>query len=116
MNIFTNITDSLIYEKEFNKNKNAIELVRFNSNYDKVIAHHDKENLCFRFFKELNLKRNDKLIDNHDNIYFVDEVIVNQPYLIKKRRINIWRERISNNNCKVYKTVNRITRQHKTMC
>lgn len=84
MNIFTNITDSLIYEKEFNKNKNAIELVRFNSNYDKVIAHHDKENLCFRFFKELNLKRNDKLIDNHDNIYFVDEVIVNQPYLIKK--------------------------------
>ena len=84
MNFFTNITDSLIYEKEFNKNKNAIELVRFNSNYDKVIAHHDKENLCFRFFKELNLKRNDKLIDNHDNIYFVDEVIVNQPYLIKK--------------------------------
>jgi len=84
MNIFTNLKDALVYEKDFNKDKNAIELVRFNSSYDKVIAHHDKEKHCFRFFKELNLKRNDKLIDKHDNIYYVDEVIINQPYSIKK--------------------------------
>ena len=87
MKIIDKISDKFIYEKEFNNNKNAITLVRFNANYDKVIAHHDKEEMCLRFFNELNLKRNDKLIDKHDNIYFVDEVIINQPFYIKKEGV-----------------------------
>lgn len=84
MKILDKISDKLIYEKEFNSDKSSITLVRFNANYDKVIAQHDKEKMTLRFFNELNLKRNDKLIDQHDNIYYVDEVIINQPYSIKK--------------------------------
>ncbi len=81
MKILDDIKDLLIFQKEFNKT--AIKLVRFNSSYDVVYAQHDKENLTFRFFKELNLKRNDKLIDEHDNIYFIEEVAINQPFKIK---------------------------------
>lgn len=73
-------SDTLFNENEFNKG--AIELVRFNSTYDRVFAIHDKENSELRFFKELNLKRNDKLIDKHDNVYFVEEVIIDQPYIL----------------------------------
>lgn len=82
MKIIENITDSLLYEKQFNKNQNSIELVRFNANYDKVYAIHNKEDNTLRFFKELNLKKNDKLIDKHDNLYFVEEVILNQPFKV----------------------------------
>ena len=82
--MFDFFKDKFIFEKEFNNDKSAITLVRFNANYDKVIAHHDKENNTLRFFNELNLKRNDKLIDEHDNIYYVEEVIINQPFKIKK--------------------------------
>ncbi len=81
MKIIDNLKNKLIFEKEFNKN--AIKLARFNSSYDIVYAQHDSEKLTFRFFNELNLKRNDKLIDEHDNIYFVEEVIINQPFVIK---------------------------------
>lgn len=82
MKIIDKITDTLLYEKQFNSSKDAIELVRFNANYDKVVAIHDKGTNSLRFFKEYNLKKNDKLIDNHDNVYYVDEVLINQPYKI----------------------------------
>ena len=77
------IKDTFLYEKQFNSLKNAIKLVRFNENYDKITAIHYEETKTLRFFKEYNFKRNDKLIDNHDNIYYVEEVKINQPFSIQ---------------------------------
>lgn len=77
------IKDTFLYEKQFNSLKNAIKLVRFNENYDKITAIHYEETKTLRFFKEYNFKKNDKLIDNHDNIYYVEEVKINQPFSIQ---------------------------------
>ena len=74
---------NLPYANQFKKMKGAIKLVRFNSNYDKVFAIHYKDKNELRFMSEINLKKNDKLIDEHDNVYFVEEVIIEQPFTIK---------------------------------
>lgn len=89
MKIIDNLKDTLVYERTFKDSKDAIELVRFNKNYDKVTAIHDISSHSLRFFKEYDFKRNDKFIDMHDNVYYVDEVIRNQPYLIKPNKFNM---------------------------
>lgn len=78
---FLDKTKNLPYELEFNKR--TIDLVRFNSNYDLVKANHNKDLKTLTFFYELDLKRNDKLIDNHDNIYFVQKIDIDSKLAIK---------------------------------
>lgn len=79
-NIFENIL-LLPYEYEFYKH--SINLVHYNSLFTKVKALHNKENKELRFFKEFDIKLNDKLVDEHNNVYFVEEILLNEPYTIK---------------------------------